>query len=247
MKTEILSKSIIHLSAFIFLVMVAGLTFADDRKEDQKKEEQKKSEPASTPTVIYKPPMLGQPKIRVGGGTRRPGTDEASVLHVLSPDHTGLTTQPRPTLYWYAASPTAVRLEFSLISDEKFEPLLEIETDTQRVSGIQKLDLAEHDITLQPGVFYQWSVALIADENRRSTDVIASSIIKRIEPSAELTERIASSEGVERVAVYADEGIWYDALDSISSMITKAPQNKDLLAVRSSLLEQAGLSDVISR
>lgn len=43
------------------------------------------------------------------------------------------------------------------------------------------------------------------------------------------------------VEVYAIEGIWYDALESISSMIEESPEDQTLMAVRASLQDQAGL------
>ena len=49
------------------------------------------------------------------------------------------------------------------------------------------------------------------------------------------------SHGTELVAVYASEGIWYDALETISSMIDKSPEDQGLVAIRASLLDQVGL------
>ena len=148
--------------------------------------------------------MRGAPKARVGGGTRGPG-GQGAVLQVLAPDHAGFTTQSQPTLYWYASSPVSVRLDFSIISDDEIDPLLEIETGNKHVAGIQKLNLSDHNISLQHDVSYQWSVAIVSDVKSRSSDVVASGFIKRIKPSASLVEKIGSSHGIERVAAYANE------------------------------------------
>ena len=61
---------------------------------------------------------------------------------------------------------------------------------------------------------YQWSVALILDPNERSKDIVASGFIDRVESSSELTTRLAKAGQDESAAVYADEGLWYDALAS---------------------------------
>ncbi len=197
-------------------------------------------------TYAYQPPQRGAPQARVGGGTRGTGGDKPE-LQVLAPDHVGLTTHSQPRLYWYAYSPVAAHIEFAIINDEAIDPLLEVETGEVKVTGVQHLDLADHNIALQPGVPYQWSVALIMDEDNRSTDVIASGVVERIEPGQEMSKRIAGVRGRELVAAYASEGIWYDALDEISTMIEGAPADEELVAIRATLLDQVGLQAVAAK
>jgi hypothetical protein len=194
-------------------------------------------------TFAYQPPQRGAPQARVGGGTRGIGGDVPE-LQVLAPDHVGLTTQAQPTLYWYAHSPVTAHIEFALIDEESIDPLLELETGEVKVTGVQHLNLADHNITLSPGIPYQWSVALIMDEDSRSTDVIASGVVELIEPNQEMKSRIDASQGTDLVAAYANEGVWYDALDTISSMIDKSPTDQQLIAIRATLLDQVGLQAV---
>ncbi len=194
-------------------------------------------------TFAYQPPQRGAPQARVGGGTRGSG-GESPELQVLAPDHVGLTTQAQPTLYWYAHSPVVAHIEFALIDDEAIDPLLEVETGEVKVTGVQHLNLADHNIRLEPGVPYQWSVALVMNEDSRSTDVMASGVIERVEPDKAVSSRIAGSQGMELVAAYANAGIWYDALDTISSMIASSPQDQELVAIRATLLDQVGLQAV---
>jgi hypothetical protein len=163
---------------------------------------------------------------------------------VLAPDHVGLTTQAQPTLYWYARTPGASRFRFALINDTEIEPLLEIDNGEGKVAGIQQLDLQDYDITLTPGVEYEWSVALVRDENNRSADIVTSGVIERVKPTAELDDRLAGSSGAERVRLYAGAGLWYDALDSLSDLIVAAPDDRALTAMRAALLEQIGLQEI---
>jgi len=196
--------------------------------------------PAATRSaIIYKPLLLDAPRVRVDGSPQGTG-NEATILQVLAPEHAGLTTQGQPTLYWYARTPVAVRFEFSQIDEGKTNTLLKIEHDSKKVAGIQQLDLGDHNISLQPGIVYQWSVTLM-DESSRSKSTLASGVIERIEPGEGLSSRIEKSHGIDLVNVYAIEGVWYDALETLSSMIDKSPQEKDLVAIRASLLEQVGL------
>src|SRR5262249_1261654 len=65
-------------------------------------------------TIIYKPPKRGAPGGREGAGTR--GFREAlPTLAVLAPqDHTGLTAQEQPVLYWYLSQETRQPVEVIL-------------------------------------------------------------------------------------------------------------------------------------
>jgi hypothetical protein len=55
--------------------------------------------------VTYTPPKRGAPGGREGAGTR--GLQTLPILAVLTPkDHTGLTVQEQPVLYWYLSQET---------------------------------------------------------------------------------------------------------------------------------------------
>ncbi|MGD8631530.1 MAG: DUF928 domain-containing protein [Gammaproteobacteria bacterium] len=196
----------------------------------------------AAPVIIYKPPVRGAPKTRVGAGSR--GSGDAAVLQVLAPDHTGLTTVGQPTLYWYASTPGLAHFEVALIDAESIDPLLEVEAEDGMMAGIHHLNLEDYGLSLQPGTPYQWSVALVADADNRSSDLVASGLIERIEPDEELANRISNSSGVDLVNVYASAGIWYDALHELSTLITESPDDAALIALRDNLLEQVDLQAV---
>lgn len=158
--------------------------------------------------------------MRVGGATRGPG-DPPPALYVLTPDHIGLTVQAAPVFQWYLSKPADVRFEFALINDSSIEPLLELNLGRMHSRGIQQLNLAEHGIELQPGITYQWSVALVPDEQARSSKAIASGMIERIAMPEGLAERLVGAGRREQVNLYAQAGIWYDALAVLSELLTE--------------------------
>jgi hypothetical protein len=49
---------------------------------------------------------------------------------------------------------------------------------------------------------------------------------------------------MQQVQVFASEGIWYDALDGISSLIAAFPEDESLRAIRNQLLLQVGLQGI---
>lgn len=202
---------------------------------------------ATAPTTqqlpVYIPPLRGAPVSRVGGASR--GSGDASVtVEVLAPDHTGLTVSPRPTLYWYLSALSAAPLDFTLIDEAGIKPLVEVRLDAPESPGVQRVDLAELDVTLKPGVNYQWFVALIPDPKQRSNDILAGGMIKRITPSQALMAKLKRASQGELPHIYAEEGIWYDALAAVSEPMRVNPDDATLRTARAALLEQVGLNDV---
>jgi hypothetical protein len=85
------------------------------------------------------------------------------------------------------------------------------------------------------------AVALSPDPANRFRDVVASDTISRAEPDKPLKAALAGNKGLGTAAVYASNGIWYDALEAVTNEIDVAQRNKDVHFLRASFLEQAGL------
>jgi len=193
--------------------------------------------------AVYKPPKRGSPAVRVGGA-KRGGSKPLPSLHVLAPDHIALTVQAQPVFQWYLSEPATVRFEFALIRDDAVEPVLEKDFGTTQSYGIQQFDLADTGISLEPGVIYQWSVALIPDEQARSDDVVASGMVERIEMPQQLADRLSGASEYAQAIDYAGDGIWYDALALMTKLIAENPADTSIRQQRAALLEQVGLPAV---
>jgi hypothetical protein len=162
----------------------------------------------------------------------------AQQIVVFAPDHTGLTTREQPSLYWFLSKPVATRVEIAPNSGQAESRLIVLSIPAPTAAGVQKLDLALHGIRLQPAVQYHWQVSLELDPNQRSR----IGMIERVAASPKLLERLQAP-GSSPVLVYADEGIWYDAIASISDLIEQFPNDAKLRLQRASLLEQVGLKE----
>ena len=154
--------------------------------------------------IFFKPPMMGAPATRIGGGTR--GISGESVkIQVLAPDQTALTARAAPTLYWYVSGPSSRSVEVSLSLESETEPVVEKKLGPVAAPGIQAIRLAELGVELTPGQEYRWAVALVADAEQRSGDQFASATIRRETPAAPLAD----------AADLAAAGYWYDALEQL--------------------------------
>jgi len=195
--------------------------------------------------VKFVRPSTGAPSVRLTGGSRGIGDSSISV-DVLAPDDVGLTTQEQPSLFWYQSKPAKAKFELTLLQENKVKPLVQVTAERSLTAGIQRVRLSDHGVKLAPGVEYQWVVALITDPDNRSNDLIASGVIKRIEASPELKKSIAAATPDSLPGIYAEAGIWYDALTSLSDRIDTAPGNKALQEARADLLRQAGLKGAVT-
>lgn len=194
-----------------------------------------------TTRLIYHPQVspdkpLGE---RVGGGARAAGGIDASVV-ALVPEQVALTISEQPSLFWFQSKPANAKLELTLIEPGNPKPLLVLGGSSAK-PGIHRIRLANHGVKLAPDVRYKWTVSLVPDPAKRSLDVVASGTIKRIQPSRELSQKLAAASPADRPAIYAGAGIWYDALEAISDQIDKNPSDKPLRQARADLLKQVGL------
>lgn len=199
--------------------------------------------PAASPSsgVKFRPQTTGAASVRVTGGSRGTG-DAAITLDVLAPDDIGTTTQEQPSLFWFQSKPADAKFELTLLQENKVKPLIQVKVERSSKAGIQRLKLSDHGVKLNPGVEYQWVVALVTDPENRSTDLVASGIIKRVVPPADLKEKISHAAPASLAGLYAEAGIWYDALAAVSDQIEAQPGNKTLRETRAELLRQVGLN-----
>lgn len=193
-------------------------------------------------TFAYSPPMRGSTDSgRVGGGTRGAADGAPVTVEVLAPNHAGLTVSPQPTLYWFVSRRIESEAELTIIDDRSADPLLELKLAPPIEPGIHALSLAEHGVKLETGVPYQWFVAVVVDPSQRSYDVIAGGEIERVAEPSDLAGRIQSVGAQGAPQAYAEAGIWYDALDGLSTQIGSRPDDAALREQRAALLDQVGL------
>jgi len=235
MKTEYINPVILTFVIGCLIISANSSVIADDKTPAKKSDSQ---------TILYKPPMRGAPANRIGGGTRgltRGSENELPVLKVLAPNHTGLTIQSQPSLYWYISAPSSKRIVFTLNDEDKGETVFQTDLKNIREKGIYRLNLADYKLSIAPEKEYEWSVTMIADPNQPSNDIISSGNIRRIKPLKFLSEKLAKAGNADIPAIYAEEGIWYDAISSLSQLIESNPENRHFRRQRAALLEQIGL------
>ncbi|HTZ36702.1 MAG TPA: DUF928 domain-containing protein [Stellaceae bacterium] len=189
-------------------------------------------------TPSYKPPLRGAPGGRVGGASRGATAGPPLVIDLIAPDsHTGLTTKPSPTLYFFVSRPVSQPLTLTISAPGQARPLVESSIQPPRGAGIQAVRLSDYRVQLQPGVNYSWSVSLAVDPRSPSLDVVATaSIMLGPNPAADSAALAAPPQ--RRAAIYAGAGLWYDAVAAAVDAETV-----DRHASLDALLDQVGLTE----
>lgn len=200
--------------------------------------------PAKRSLLKYTAPKGATTGGRIDGDGGSRGTsdkDKLPALYVLVPEQAALTTHEAPTLFWYQTAGANTRFELTLTEPKNPKPLLKLATDKSEKSGIHRVSLAKQNVTLKPGVTYKWTVAWVPKADNRSLNVVAGGSIQRVEADPKLATALEGAPLLDQAGVFAQNGIWYDALESLSNAIEAAPEDKSLRIMRADLLEQAGL------
>ena len=199
---------------------------------------------------VYKPPKPTRgsfPRNLTGAATRGRGSPEAPLVLALAPDHLGQTVNAQPNLYWYLEKDSEIRVDFTLIDEKSVNPLLEITMAGPLKGGVHPVRLADHGISLEPGRWYEWSVALVAGGRDPAEDRISRGFITRVDMPAGLPQQLEARGPEQAVNLLAENGLWYDAIATLSLAIDGDQPEPPLRQARAALLDQVGLTPVAQR
>ena len=138
-------------------------------------------------------------------------------LNLLIPDTeiAHYTVSSTPDLYIYAKNPSKVPLSFSVVipdinaDNPKFEKTLLIKKE-----GFYKIKLPL-SLKLKDGTIYVWQIAIPCLNDFTKTDQVLRGAILKVPVSQELRKQLSLAENsLDQAIVYAESGIWYDALSS---------------------------------
>ena len=195
---------------------------------------------------LYKPPVLGAPRLRIGGGVRGMGGDgDVPVVQVLAPRQAGQTTLAQPTLYWHLDRATPYAVEITIMAERGVSPLARQILPGPVAGGLHAFRLQEQGKRLELGVDYTWFVAVIVQPQQRSRDALACGGLRLVDPPAGLAESVRSSvKGTGLGAVYAKAGLWYEAINALVEVPHEGPGQLGSAAQLAAFLQQEEITGV---
>ncbi len=205
--------------------------------------------PVQAIAQTYNPPNVGLPGRREGGGTRGDcAAVEKSLTALMPTNNFGYTLDAYPTFYWYVPQIGAEAAEFVLLdenNDEVYTTTFQIENQ----AGLISLSLPESAgfPPLVPGENYHWYFSLICDFSDRSGDLFTDGWIQRttIAPGSSLESSLSTAPEDMHATIYAEEGIWFNALDMLAHDWINSAGDPQVKTKWSNLLTSVELSSMV--
>ena len=167
-------------------------------------------------------------------------------LTALVPENNlGLTVSEYPTFLVYVPPTTAKSADFVLI-DEDDNDLYKATWTLNNKPGVISIPLPKNANLppLQIGKKYRWQFQLICNPQQPRNNLVVSTVIQRIEPSSVLLSQVNKASTSQLSSIYANAGIWVDAVASLAQQRRTAPNNSELSRDWKTLLESVKLNAI---
>jgi|ERR687885_1222060 hypothetical protein len=213
-------------------------------------------QPPKPPTVAAGPRLI-QPQedielrnSRPAGGPRFvrgqcENFPQASVTALVPENKIGRTVSDYPTFFFYLPQPNAELAEFTL-EDENGNLIYGQALTIKNLSGVIGVSIpANKNVPpLEVGKNYIWKFSLICDPEDRSSDQLESGIVRRVELSPDILRKLENAAGPRKTFIYAENGIWQDALSNLAAARRANPNNPVFQTDWESLLDSVRLGAI---
>jgi hypothetical protein len=206
------------------------------------------------------------PTYTVGGGKRgtcgknpqasEPATEPLPLDHSLTPllrsplTDPQLTVSARPTFLVYVPQTSAKAVEFTLLLRDKNgseKGIYQTSVNLTGTPGILSISLPATAPELEIGQDYEWRVVMACQTGEvnlfEPNDPFAEALIRRIQPDSSLSQ-IDRAKPLDRVALYAKEGVWFDAVANLAALLKSQPNEPQVASAWKELLQGAGLGEI---
>ncbi len=192
------------------------------------------------------PPNIGAPSQRKAGGSRNTQSQQ-KVLTALAPEYSGSqlvlgsTTQMRPTFWFYVPYKSDSTYAKLVLEDENNQTIYK--TPLTGTPGVVSVSLPSTSSALKIGKRYHWYFNIYCNQdNEFITSVEGDVQLLGLNPIVQSELNKATPQ--QQVALYADNGIWYEALTTLANLRRTYPQDAKLADDWASLLESVGLQNI---
>ena len=205
----------------------------------------------SSPIALaqYVPPDRGLPGRREGGGTRGGCLlNQPSLTALMPKTNFGYTVQAQPTFLWFVPESTATTAEFILWSEndsEIYHTTIQLPTE----AGIVRVSLPTDGSapTLETGKDYRWSFAVVCDPEDRSGDLLTEGWVQRKDLDSQLESQLAQATPLDRSTLYAQAGVWYEAISTLADLRQAQPNNSTVTNRWRTLLNSVELGEFVDQ
>ncbi len=190
----------------------------------------------------FQPPQDLEPTRRTDGAASRGAKCQTSnqplTLLIPQQSYIGLTVAERPTLVAYIPKVEPGKNGKLIVRTEDGSTnLLTTQFVVPPQAGVISFTLPAHVPPLEVGQRYQWQLEIICEADN-PTGIIYSPLgwIERVQDDSALSQQINQAIPQTHSTIYAQAGIWYDALSSLLAQRRAIPEDRTFAQAWESLL-----------
>ncbi|MCL6436429.1 MAG: DUF928 domain-containing protein [Leptolyngbyaceae cyanobacterium HOT.MB2.61] len=194
------------------------------------------------PGVVPKVGGKGGPGGRSPGGSRIPDCLGENYLYSLSP-RDGITVAMYPTFLVHVPPTKARQARFSL-KNENNQIIYKADFDLKS-NAINSVSLSGNNSpALKIGKRYEWIFSVVCNAESPDQNPSFNGWITRTELAPSLASQIAQAPFTQRLILYINAGLWYDALLTAAELRRTRPDDSTVGNTWSDLLKAVGLKEV---
>ena len=198
------------------------------------------------------PPPPTNPGSSSAGGRRDssacpqdPTVTASPFLTALSPIAApSLTLEERPTFLIYVPGTSAKNAEFSL-RDRAGRGVYRITVALTHTPNLISVSLPAQTAALEVDKPYTWAFAIICNPDDRLEDRFVTGSVQRAALDANRSRQIEQASPRQRLALYQEDGIWYETLALLLELNHSQPNDPDLGTAWRELLQSGGVDTLI--
>ncbi|WP_138500084.1 DUF928 domain-containing protein [Nostoc sp. PA-18-2419] len=218
--------------------------------------------------IVAQTPRFEQPPVPAGGtpgGRVRGGASRGEGCTAATPDLTALvpftekdgvtnvwaqTTLERPSWFFYVPYTKDVvkAVQFVVRENSDSKDSKEIYDGKSIVirdkPGVIRISLPSNAPALALNKEYRWFFSINCDQEQNAPWTYVEGVIQRVNLNQSIAKELETAEPLKRYAIYAQNGIWYEALATLAQLREKNPKDSTLQAQWQNLLTNINLADV---
>jgi len=171
--------------------------------------------------------------------------DQLNLTALVPQNKVARTVSDYPTFFFYLPKTEAKSAEFMLL-DKSGKPIYQQTLTISNLSGVIGISIpANKNVNpLKVGESYRWSFTVICNSEDRSIDLTEMGTVRRVELSADIRSQLEKANPRQKTVIYAENGIWQDALSNLAAALRAQPSDAALKADWESLLDSVTLGKI---
>lgn len=196
----------------------------------------------------FRPPSRGTAPPSAGGATRGESCLKGSqqLTSLVPQSRLGLTYSSNPTFYWYVPQSPATTAKFLLLNNDDSDVVYETTLALPKQSGIVSFTLPSSAPPLAVGKQYHWYLVVGCSQIDQSANPSVEGWVERVAPEATLKTQLDKATPAEQVQIYANNGIWHEAVTTLVGLRQTNPTDRSAIAGWQALLTSVNLERLAS-